>query len=204
MRFRRSKQLPVAYLSGVDKHMFSLSGSPGGRQEATALEHSSSIQPQRRAASPACAGGQVCSAQRWPIAFESIAITQPWCVTIAASLCAAACNRRSTNHSSWPGVACRVSHLVNVLVTSHAAQLAGAATAHVLSCLVAPVGATAALQLCPQLQLARLQRYSAAHGGPWPSARLRLQACLEDQHPAQEDTAGIISAPCPHSSQVLR
>lgn len=100
--------------------------------------------------------------------------------------------------SGW--VPHRVAHAVNVLMTSHAAQLAGAATAHLLSCLVAPGDAAAALRLCPQLQLARLRCVSTQ-----PGVKLRLHASLEDEQSAgQQDDAGIISGQCAGTSQVLR
>lgn len=94
---------------------------------------------------------------------------------------------------------CRVAHVINVLVTSHAAQLAGAATAYLLSYLVAAVDADAALRLCPQLQLVRLRCFSTR-----PGVKLRLHATLEDEQPAQQDYAGTISARCAGSSHVLR
>jgi hypothetical protein len=66
---------------------------------------------------------------------------------------------------------CRVAHCLNVLVTSHTAQLASAATAHLLSSLLRPVDPVAAWQLCAQQQQPRLRSASCAG-----AVRLRVHA----------------------------
>jgi hypothetical protein len=71
---------------------------------------------------------------------------------------------------------------VNVLVTSHAAQLAAAATAHVLACLVAPFDTTAAQALCPQQQAQRL-RIGSCLVEPCQGVRLRMHASLTGGDP---------------------
>jgi len=74
---------------------------------------------------------------------------------------------------------CRVACCVNLLVTSHATQLAEAAMARLLSAVVLPLDAALAGKLCTQQQLGHLQNASSSTSPGWRGFRLRLHASLE-------------------------
>lgn len=86
---------------------------------------------------------------------------------------------------------CRVAHCVNVLLMSHAAQAASAATAHLLSSLLRPVDPAVSWQLCAQQQQAHLRSASCAG-----AVRLRVHAEVHAEAAALEGVLRCGLAAC--------
>lgn len=95
--------------------------------------------------------------------------------------------------ANWcSSICCRVAYCMNVLLTSHAAQVASAATAHVLASLLRPVDPVASWQLCAQQQ--QQQRlHSANFAG---AVRLRVHAEVHPEAAGLEDVLRCGLAAC--------